>query len=104
MSVVGAYYGIVIDSIFLGGTQQRINITGSRLKFIGRYIVVFIIWFLPIYVMRDISSKIFRGADDFSAEFLVRFAIPYFLWSLILFSISKYLMRKFKLTNDGNIT
>ena len=94
MCIVGAYYGIVLDAIFLGGTPQRINVTGSRWKFLLRFIVVILIWFLPIYMLGDLSRQIFVSANDYQAEYLMRFAIPYFFCSLILFSFSKVLMSR----------
>lgn len=99
LGIVGAYYGIVLDAIFLGGTPQRINVTGSRKNFLLRFGVVMLIWFLPIYKLGDLSRSQFKTASDYQSEYLVRFAIPYFFCSIVLFSFSKVLMKRMGIIN-----
>ena len=48
-AVIGAYFGICLDAIYLGGSPQDINYTKSPLKAIGRFVLVMLFWFVPIY-------------------------------------------------------
>jgi hypothetical protein len=45
--IFGAYLGICIDAIYFGGTPQNINVTNSKIKVLGRLIVVAILWYIP---------------------------------------------------------
>ena len=47
-ALLGAYIGICLDVMYLGGTAQDINRTGSKCKVILRFIVV-IILYMPIF-------------------------------------------------------
>jgi hypothetical protein len=38
--IIGAYIGICIDVLFLGGTPQNINQTNSKLKAFYRFLIV----------------------------------------------------------------
>lgn len=98
-AIVGAYYGIVIDVIFLGGTPQNINLTRSRCKLLARFVLTFIIWLCPLMLTAIISKSIFRSANNYSGEYLVRYAIPYFLCSMLLFSYSKSIMSRLGIVN-----
>ena len=96
LSVVGAYYGICIDAIFLGGTPQNINLTHSRFKLICRFMIIIIIWFAPIYLSLKLSNS-FMGPYSYAWEYLIRYSIPYFLFTMIMYSFSKSIMDKFGL-------
>lgn len=100
-AIVGAYYGIVFDAIFLNGTPQRINITGSRLKFLARFVVSIIIWFIPVYLPGSIIHKfhLYAGPDTYVTEYLIRYSLPYLVFSMLLFSWSKPLMHRLKVVN-----
>lgn len=102
-AIVGAYYGIVFDAIFFNGTPQRINITGSRLKFVARFVVSLIIWFLPCYFPGLIIHKksLFSDSDSYMGEYILRYALPYLLFSMLLFSYSKIIMAKCRIVNWG---
>ena len=99
LGLVGAYYGIVLDAIFLGGTSQKINITGHRGKCLARFGFVLLCWFLPVTLMGYISREAFVEANSYGLEYLVRNAIPYFICSLFLFSFAKSAMSKLKIVN-----
>ena len=54
--LIGAYIGMSLDSNYLGGTPQDINVARERpnLKFLGKFLVVFIIYFLPVYIPKKL--------------------------------------------------
>ena len=98
-AILGAYFGIIIDVIFLGGTPQHINYTKSRLKALGRLGIVLLCWFVPIYVIQTLSNNHFMGPNSYAFEFLVRCSIPYFIFTFLLFSFVKIIFFKLDLVN-----
>ena len=101
-SVIGAYFGICIDIIFLGGSPQNTNITHSRLKLFARFLIVAIFLITPWYFIQEsftIKTSNFLGPYSFTNELLARYAVPYFFFNLILFSYMKLLFQKLNLIN-----
>ena len=97
-AIIGAYFGICLDAVYLGGSPQQINYTKSPLKAVGRFFLVMLFWFLPIYKARDLV----RTYDDHTSYIraqLFGYSIPYFLCSLFIYSGIKPLMKKLKLIN-----
>ena len=103
-SIVGAYFGIILDVLYLGGTPQGINITKSPLNFFGRFVIAIILWSVPLHYARTSRNDSFNYSSGFIWDGLFMIAIPQFLCSMILYSISKPIMKKFKLVNTNNRT
>ena len=97
-AVIGAYFGICLDAIYLGGSPQNINYTKSPLKAIGRFALVMLFWFAPIYMAGKAVRK-YQLDSSYVWEQLFGFSIPYFLCSLFIFSGIKPIMKKLKLIN-----
>lgn len=55
-SLIGAYIGVCVDAIYLGGTPQNINKTGSLFKAVMRVILLITILY-PIYWLFFIYLK-----------------------------------------------
>jgi len=92
-SVFGAYIGIVLDALYFGGTKPIINHT-SVLKGIGRLLMLGIVGgiiLLP-YFLVDFSENIF-------VLYMFKTTIPFFILSLVMFSLFKLMLGKMKLVN-----
>lgn len=63
--LIGAYYGICFDVVFLGGTPQNINVTHSRCKILGRFAICMLVWFIPIYLATKIARALFTTSYDY---------------------------------------
>lgn len=92
-SLFGAYFGILLDSIYLKGTPSTVNNT-SFWKGLLRLLVSLLIlipFFLP-YVL--ISSK-----AQMMIVYLFKQTVPIFFVMLVLFSVVKLAHGKLRLTN-----
>ena len=54
-SILGAYFGIVLDVIFFSGTPWNINITRSRKKMLLRFLVIVVIFWVPQYTLKKVT-------------------------------------------------
>ncbi len=95
-AIFGAYLGIIIDSIYLGGTKSNINDT-LWWKFILRALVCGAVA-SPLLVMYFLVSNRMNAM----AVYIVKSTIPFFFIMLILFSVVKPLLRKLKLVNTDS--
>ena len=103
--IVGAYYGIVFDVIYLNGTPQNVNDmpkSKKKRKLLARFLIGIIIWLLPIYFMNEVFMElnIFKGMNTYLISNLLRYALPQFVFTFFLFSIYKLIFKKFNLTNN----
>jgi hypothetical protein len=92
-AIFGAYFGIMIDTMYLYGTPQNVNYT-PFLKSILRAIVsaLCISPVAPLYLFISDTSPMM-------IVYVFKRTVPFFLAMLSLFSWVKIVHRKFKLVN-----
>ena len=96
-SIVGAYFGICMDTIYLGGTPQRINVTNSKLKALGRFIIAIVLHFGITYPPQILYRAHAFSASSYGSEYLFRSSLPNFFANFILFSYLKLFYQKYNL-------
>jgi hypothetical protein len=92
-AIFGAYFGIMLDSMYLKGTHQTVNNT-SLLKSVLRLLVSVVLispFALPMFLISNRSSMMII--------YLFKTTVPFFFATLILFSIAKLVYRKFGLVH-----
>jgi len=96
--IFGAYFGIIIDSIYLGGTKSDINDTPIW-KGVLRALVCGAVAspFLLLYFL--VSNRM-----NAMAVYIVKSTLPFFFIMLLLFSIVKPLLMKLKLLNTSRLS
>lgn len=92
-AIFGAYFGIMIDTMYLKGTLSEANNTRLAVS-LGRAGITLLILSplaVPIYFISDTSPMMI--------VYVFKRTIPYFLAMLILFSWVKLIHRRFGLVN-----
>lgn len=101
LMIVGAYMGVCIDVLYLGGTPQNINRTNSRIKALGRVAIAM----LSTYIMLAISNlpmfRDFQNPHGAIKESLFSFMLPSLLFPAFMFSGLKYIFAKLKLDRSS---
>jgi len=95
-SVFGAYLGICLDAVYLGGTPQNINVSNSKVKASGRFIVAVFIWFIPYNAIKLFCGKHMFEAHQMNTE-LILLSMMNFIGTVLLFSFAKLLFNKLRL-------
>ena len=92
-AIFGAYFGIMIDTMYLKGTPSDINKT-SFIRSILRALIslVCISPVAPLYLLISDSSPMM-------IVYVFKRTVPFFLAMLSLFSWVKFVQRKLKLVN-----
>ena len=92
-AIFGAYLGIIIDSIYLGGTKANINRTlwwQSLLRVLvcGASASPFLLLYFLV------SNRM-----NAMAVYILKSTIPFFFIMLVLFSVVKPILKRLKLVN-----
>jgi hypothetical protein len=96
-NIFGAYFGIMIDSMYLKGTPCDINST-SFLKSLGRVLISILCispLALPYFLVSDFAPIMI--------VYLFKRTVPFFTVMLILFSVAKLAHIKLGLVNTTNM-
>mmetsp|Transcript_35614 Transcript_35614/g.34648 ORF Transcript_35614/g.34648 Transcript_35614/m.34648 type:complete len:138 (+) Transcript_35614:862-1275(+) len=91
-AIFGAYFGLIIDSRFLRGTQEHSNDT-SLWKTLARTGLV------AILTIALGSIYFFINVDDMALEYILKVSLPCFVVGISLFSWIKALLLKLDLIN-----
>jgi hypothetical protein len=94
--MIGAYAGIIIDVYFLNGTPQTINITNSRLKFLGRLLIT--LFFFLIEYFLSIQEILSMTHGDMLEGTLID-TLPCALLLMFMYSYLKVIFKYFNLIN-----
>jgi hypothetical protein len=93
----GAYFGIIIDSLYLGGTGSRINHT-SFSKALVRTISSFILAGAFTLPYLTLSKKL-----NLLVLYAFKYGLPMFFATLFQFSYLKVILTKWNLVNKGTV-
>ncbi len=94
--IFGAYLGIIIDSLYLGGTPSDYNNVPIWKLFLR--LVVGILILSPLILLNQLISK----RSNTMVIFFFAELVPYYVGSLIAFSLLKVVYRKLKLEKVEN--
>ena len=93
LSIFGAYLGICLDAVYLGGTPQNFNVSNSKCKALGRFLLVFLLWHVPQLLCKWICNQTQNDADSYMMEMVI-LSMPSFFGTMALFSVVKVLFKK----------
>jgi len=92
-AIFGAYFGIMIDTMYLKGTLSEVNHTRFRVS-LGRALIS-LLCISPLYLPMSLISD----SSPMMIVYVFKRTIPFFLAMLILFSWVKLVHRRFGLIN-----
>ena len=95
--IVGAYMGVCIDVIYLGGTPQNINRTNSRTKAICRVALLTLILYIVLAFTNVPLFTKFNNTNRSILQSLFSFVMPALFFPIFMFSVLKLLFTKLKL-------
>ena len=93
-SLFGAYFGIMLDSMYLNGTPSNINDT-TPLRSLGRLLVS-----LALVAPLMLPNLLISQSSPMMIVYLFKMSVPFFFAMLALFSVVKLLHVKLRLLNS----
>ena len=93
-SLFGAYFGIMLDSMYLNGTPSNINDT-TPLRSLGRLLVS-----LALVAPLMLPNLLISQSSPMMIVYLFKMSVPFFFAMLALFSVVKLLHVKLRLVNS----
>ena len=101
-ALIGAYYGICFDIMYLGSTPQNIysNVKKHKYKkFLARFCILYVVYFLLYAKPIDSIRYYFDSANSYVYSSLLSSQISYFIFWFLTFGLSKSIFAKFNLIN-----